>query len=97
MNATTTLKKQKNALIAEYAKRSNIKALIQTLTTIVPYFVLFYLAITSLETSYWLSAGLTLVLTFFILRVFVMLHDCGHNCLYEKPRENKILGFVFGV
>ena len=97
MNATATLKEQKNALIAKYAKRNNIKAFIQTLTTIVPYFILFYFAITSLETSYWLSAGLTLVLTFFILRVFVMLHDCGHNCLYEKPRENKILGFVFGV
>ena len=97
MNATTTLKEQKNALIAKYAIRSNVKALIQTLTTIVPYFILFYLAITSFETSYWLSAGLTLVLIFFILRVFVMLHDCGHNCLYEKPRENKILGFVFGV
>jgi omega-6 fatty acid desaturase (delta-12 desaturase) len=97
MNATKTLKDQKNALIADYAIRSNTKAFIQTLTTIVPYFVLFYLAIESLKISYWLAAGITLILTLFIIRVFVMLHDCGHNCLYVNPRENKIAGFIFGV
>lgn len=95
--ASSILKKQKNALIAEYSKRSNLKAFIQTLTTILPYFVLFYLAIESIKISYWLTAGITLLLTLFIIRVFVMLHDCGHNCLYEKPRENKIAGFIFGV
>jgi omega-6 fatty acid desaturase (delta-12 desaturase) len=97
MNATKILKEQKNGLIAEYAKRSNIKAFVQTLTTILPYFVLFYLAIESLKVSYWLAAGFTLILTLFIIRVFVMLHDCGHNCLYVNPRENKIAGFIFGV
>ena len=95
--ASSTLKAQKNGLIKEYAVRNNLKAFIQTLTTIVPYFVLFYAAIESQKISYWLSAGLTLLLTLFIIRVFVMLHDCGHNCLYVNPRENKIAGFIFGV
>jgi omega-6 fatty acid desaturase (delta-12 desaturase) len=95
--ASSTLKAEKNELIAEYAVRNNLKAFIQTMTTILPYFVLFYLAIESLKISYWLAAGITLVLTLFIIRVFVMLHDCGHNCLYVNPRENKIAGFIFGV
>jgi len=95
--ATSTLKAQKNTLITEYAVRNNVKAFIQTLTTILPYFILFYAAIESLKISYWLSAGLTVILTFFIIRVFVMLHDCGHNCLYVNPRENKVAGFIFGV
>lgn len=95
--ASSTLKAQKNGLIKEYAVRNNLKAFIQTLTTIVPYFVLFYAAIESQKISYWLSTGLTLLLTLFIIRVFVMLHDCGHNCLYVNPRENKIAGFIFGV
>lgn len=97
MNATILLKKQKKLLIEDYAKRNNTKAFIQSLTTMVPYFVLFYLAIESLKISYWLAAGITLILTLFIIRVFVMLHDCGHNCLYINPRENKIAGFIFGV
>jgi omega-6 fatty acid desaturase (delta-12 desaturase) len=97
MTATKILKEQKNGLIAEYAKRSTTKAFVQTMTTILPYFVLFYLAIESLKVSYWLAAGITLILTLFIIRVFVMLHDCGHNCLYVNPRENKIAGFIFGL
>ena len=97
LTASSKLKTEKNALIKEYAIRSNLKAFIQTTTTIVPYFVLLYAAIESLKISYWLSAGLTLLLTLFVIRVFVMLHDCGHNCLYVNPRENKIAGFVFGV
>ncbi len=95
--ASQTLKKEKNELIKEYAVRNNFKAFTQTLTTILPFFVLFYAAIESMKISYWLSAGLTLLLTLFIIRVFVMLHDCGHNCLYVNPRENKIAGFIFGV
>lgn len=95
--ASNTLKTEKNALIKEYAVRSNTKAFVQTITTIVPFFVLFYAAIESLAISYWLSAGLTVLLTLFVIRVFVMLHDCGHNCLYVNPRENKIAGFIFGV
>lgn len=94
---STQVKSKKNEIINKYAKRSDAKAFIQTITTILPYFILFYCAIKSIEISYWLSAGLTLLLTFFIIRVFVMLHECGHNCLYEKPRENKIVGFIFGV
>jgi omega-6 fatty acid desaturase (delta-12 desaturase) len=95
--ASRNLKSEKNALIADYAIRNNIKAFGQCMTTIVPYFLLFYAAIESMKVSYWLTAAITLLLTFFIIRVFVMLHDCGHNCLYEKPRENKIFGFIFGV
>lgn len=95
--ATHKLKSEKNELISKYAVRNNFKAFAQCMTTIIPYFVLFYAAIASIKVSYWLTAGLTLLLTFFIIRVFVMLHDCGHNCLYEKPRENKIFGFIFGI
>lgn len=96
-HASRLLKTRKNALIKEYAVRNNIKAFTQCMTTIVPYFLLFYAAIESLKISYWLSAGFTLLLTFFIIRVFVMLHDCGHNCLYKGTRANKTLGFIFGV
>lgn len=94
---TLKLKEQKNSLIADYAVRKNSKALLQTLTTIIPYFILFYTAIAALSISYWLSAAITAVLVLFILRVFVIMHDCGHNCLYEKPRGNAITGFILGV
>lgn len=94
---TQALKAQKNELVSRYVQRSTRKALTQTLTTITPYLLLFYAAIESLQVSYWLSAFFIGVLTLFVLRVFVMLHDCGHNCLYKSPQANALAGFIFGV
>lgn len=97
MTPTDRLKEQKGKLINEYAKRNNLTALWQTLNTIVPYFLLFYFAIESLSISYWLTALISCVLILIVMRVFMMMHDCGHGCLYEKPLPNQVVGFIMGV
>ena len=33
----------------------------------------------------------------FLMRVFVLMHDCGHGSLFESRRANQIVGFFFGV
>jgi len=97
MNATERLKQEKSVLIDKYAQRNNGFALYQTLSTAVPYFTLFYLAIASMEVSYWLTALCITLLMLFTLRVFVMLHDAGHGCLFDKPSYNTAVGFFMGV
>lgn len=97
MNATERLKQEKQALITKYAIRHNGFALYQVLSTIVPYFALFYLAVVSLDVSIWLSLFLIAALILFIMRVFMMMHDAGHGCLFEKPLGNRIAGFIMGV
>ena len=85
---TLALKAEKNELVSSFVQRSTRKALTQTFTTIAPYMLLLYAAIESLSVSYWLSAFFTALLTLFVLRVFVMLNDCGHNFLYPTPEAN---------
>jgi omega-6 fatty acid desaturase (delta-12 desaturase) len=97
MSNSVYLKEQKNSIIAKYAKRNNSTAFLQNITSIVPFFALFYLAFESMAISYWLTAAITALLILFVIRIFVMLHDCGHNCLYEKPLANKVAGFIFGI
>src|SRR3954468_20551196 len=36
-------------------------------------------------------------MSLFLLRVFVLMHECGHRSLFRTPRLNKAFGFVFGV
>jgi len=91
------LKKEKKAIIEKFGRRSNIKALWQTLNTTVPYFLLFYIAIESLSTSIWLFVASSSLLILFLMRVFMMMHDCGHDSLYNNPYLNKIVGFFMGV
>ncbi len=94
---TDLLKTHKSSLINSYAIRSNATALRQVLATVLPYILLFSLAIASTQVSYGLTALLTLVLMLFVLRVFVLMHDCGHNCLFASPRLNAVVGFILGV
>jgi omega-6 fatty acid desaturase (delta-12 desaturase) len=97
MNATERLKQEKSTLIKKYASRSNSFAVYQMLSTMIPYFALFYFAIESLTISYWLTAGLVSLLILIIMRVFMMMHDAGHGCLFVTPKQNSIAGFIMGV
>lgn len=97
MNATERLKAEKSQLIKKYAQRHNGFALYQVLSTIIPYFALFYFAIESLSISYWLTAAITGLLILIIMRVFMMMHDAGHGCLFVSPGQNRVAGFIMGV
>lgn len=91
------LRREKNSLVSRYGDSSNTAASIQLVNTLVPYVILFYLAMESIVVSYWLTAGLTVLLALFTLRLFVLLHDCGHNSLFSSPGLNKTFGFLLGV
>jgi len=93
----SALKENRGAIISKYAVRSNARAFWQMTTTTIPYFVLFYFAIKSLVISYWLSAALIFILILFLMRVFMMMHDCGHECVFKTSALNKIFGFFMGV
>ena len=67
MQLVDQIKAETPTILKKYTDRSNTKAVIQNLNTLVPYFVLFYLAMESLATSYWLSAVYILILSFFIV------------------------------
>lgn len=97
MNKVSALKKEKKAIIENFGQRSNLKALWQTINTTVPYFLLFYIAIESLSYSIWLFIASSALLILFLMRVFMMMHDCGHDSLYNNPYLNKLVGFFMGV
>ncbi len=97
MSHIKTLKKEKKAIIQKFGQRSNMKALWQTLNTSIPYFALFYIAIDQVSNAPWLSLAASLLLILFLMRVFMMMHDCGHDSLYNNPTLNKIVGFFMGV
>lgn len=97
MTSPDRAKREKAALVARYGTRSNSIAAFQITNTLLPYLLVFYLAMRSLDVSYWLSGALVLLLSLFTLRLFVLLHDCGHNSLFRTPALNKAVGFALGV
>lgn len=97
MKPTERLKLEKSALVQKYSQSNNIFATYQMLSTIIPYFALFYVAIISLSISYWLTAAAIIGLVMITMRVFMMMHDAGHNCLFVTSGQNSIAGFMMGV
>ena len=98
MTSPAQLKEIAPEIIKKYSHKSNLKGLVQNLNTLVPYFALFYLAMISLESqSYWLTAGYTALLSLFIVRVFMLMHDCGHKSMFKTPIFNTLGGFFTGV
>lgn len=97
MPLTEDIRQHKQALIGKYARADNLRGSIQCLTTLAPLAVLWYAAALGAEVSYWLTAAVTLIMSFLLLRVFILMHECGHNSLFREAWLNRAFGFVFGV
>lgn len=51
----------------------------------------------SLHLSYWLTLALAFAAAGFLVRTFIVQHDCGHGSFFGSQRANDILGSVCGV
>src|SRR5699024_4782432 len=45
----------------------------------------------------WLSLGLSIVAAGFIVRTFIIFHDCTHGSFYQNKKKNNFLGTLTGV
>ena len=98
MTTATQLKDIAPEIIKKYSTKSDAKAFFQHVNTLVPYFALFYFSMISLQAhSYWLAIGSTILLSFFIVRIFMLMHDCGHKSIFQTQLFNTIGGFFTGV
>lgn len=91
------LKKQRRAIIHRHALPDNLKGSAQVLTTLVPLTALWCGVAASADVSLWLTAGLVALIALFLVRVFALMHECGHGSLFRSARLNAALGFVMGV
>lgn len=75
----------------------NDRAAWQVLNTLVPYLLLWWLALRAAAVSLWLLPPLILLLGLFSVRCFSLMHDCGHHSLFRSQWLNRIFGFLFGL
>jgi acyl-lipid omega-6 desaturase (Delta-12 desaturase) len=73
------------------------KSLWQVINSLVPYLALCALMIWTLQISYWLTLAVAVVAAGFMVRIFIIFHDCGHGSFFRSQRANDALGFVTGV
>ena len=69
----------------------------QVASSFIPYLLLWFLMVLSIAYSYWLTLGLAVFASGFLIRIFIILHDCGHGSFFTSARANEILGSICGV
>lgn len=85
--------------LKKFRNSNNLKATVQLLNTIVPYFCLWYLMVQSVQLGYsyiWIMI-FTIPAAAFLVRIFILFHDCVHNSFFRSKRANTFFGYFLGV
>ena len=84
-------------IVASYQEPSRARAAWQIVNTFGSYAVLWWLIYLSLPISWWLVVPLAILAGGFVVRIFIIFHDCGHGSYFKSRRANDIVGFIAGV
>ena len=83
--------------VAKYQSPDPWRSAWQILNTFLPYGLLWWLMVRSLEVSYWLTLALAIPAAGLMVRIFIIFHDCGHGAFFRSHRANDILGVLAGI
>ena len=85
------------SIVARYAYPEMRRSLWQVANSVIPFFILWYLAYRSLEVGYWLTLLLTVPAAGFMVRMFILFHDCCHGSFFKTKLANDRLGLLLGL
>jgi omega-6 fatty acid desaturase (delta-12 desaturase) len=83
--------------LAAYAEPNLAKSLLDVGTSVLPYLGLTVLLYLTRHVSPLLTAGLAVLSAGFLVRTFVVFHDCTHGSLFRSKRANRWVGRVAGT
>ncbi|WP_339277813.1 fatty acid desaturase [Paenibacillus sp. FSL W8-0426] len=95
MNRTKELALKKEVI--PFEKHDMHLSIRQLFNTLLPLFLLWAAAYFSLSVSYWLTLPIAIVASGFVLRTFIIFHDCCHGSFFKNKRANDWLGTITGV
>ena len=84
-------------VITKYNHPDLRKSIWQICNSIIPYFVLWYLMVQSLKISYAITLLLTIIACGFLVRIFIIFHDCGHGSFFKTKKVNDTVGMICGI
>ena len=79
-------------LVEPYEKPDDRQAWMALATSVPPYLFLWWLMYRALDVSYWLTLVLSVPAAGFLVRTFIVQHDCGHGSFFRSARLNVSVG-----
>lgn len=84
-------------IVADYQQSSTPRAVWQLVNTLVPYAALWYCMHLAMQVSVALALALSVIAGLFLVRIFIIFHDCGHGSFFKSNTANDIVGFITGM
>lgn len=84
-------------IVIKYQQPSRWRGVWQIVNSLVPYAVLWYLVYLGQAVSWWIALPLTVLAGGFLVRLFIIHHDCGHGSFFKSRKANDVWGFITGV
>ncbi|WP_101068531.1 fatty acid desaturase [Roseovarius salinarum] len=84
-------------VLARYRDPHHGRSLFELAVSVGPLLALWAAALAVLPVSGWLALGLSVVNALFLVRVFMIQHDCGHGAFFRPRAVNDWVGRALGV
>lgn len=85
------------SILARYCQPSTGRGIFEIAITVVPFAALWALAWAALDIGYWLALPLVVLAAGFLVRLFLIQHDCGHGAFVRHRAANHWIGRIAGV
>ncbi|UOQ44788.1 fatty acid desaturase [Halobacillus salinarum] len=83
--------------VSSFASPDTKAGIRQLINTLMPLMLLWFLAYQSLAVSIWLSLPFSIIAGGFIVRLFIIFHDCTHQSFFKNNKANRIVGTLTGI
>jgi acyl-lipid omega-6 desaturase (Delta-12 desaturase) len=83
--------------VARFQEASPRRAWWQLINSFLPYALLWFAMDRALIVSYWLMLPIAILAAGFLVRIFIIFHDCGHGSFFKSKRANNATGALVGV
>lgn len=84
-------------IILKYSKPDLRKSIWQIVNSVVPYAFTWFLLYRSLAYPWWVTFLLSILAAGFLIRIFIIFHDCGHKAFFKSQKANNIVGKIMGI
>lgn len=87
------------AALRNFRRPSTIKASWQLTNSLLPYGCLWLIMIWMIHEGYpyWLTLIFSFIASLFLVRIFILFHDCVHGSLFPLQRVNTFFGHALGL
>jgi omega-6 fatty acid desaturase (delta-12 desaturase) len=84
-------------VLAPYRQPSHLRSVVELIITGSAFVGLWLAAWWALSISYWLTLAISVPAAAFLVRLFLIKHDCGHGAFFRSKSVNDGVGRVLGV